>query len=46
MAPLGPIRRIIHALGYEYWLDAKGNEYNSVKHVALCAVAKALEVGR
>lgn len=30
----------------EYWLDEMGHEYTSVKHVLLCAVARALEVER
>ena len=30
----------------ETWLDQYGNEYISIEHVALCAVARALEVER
>jgi hypothetical protein len=30
----------------ETWLDQMGNEYTSIEHVALCAVAKALGVSR
>lgn len=30
----------------ETWLDQYGNEYTSIEHVALCAVARALGVDR
>lgn len=33
-------------IAYTYYLDQYGNEYTSIEHVALCAVAKALQVSR
>lgn len=51
-APLGPIkwnpvfRWQTDELIAETWLDQYGNEYTSIEHVALCAVAKALQVSR
>lgn len=51
-APLGPVkwnpifRYQANELVEETWLDQYGNEYTSIEHVALCAVARALEVER
>ncbi len=41
MAPLGPIRTIQTPV-QRYYLDQMGNEYNSIEHILLCAVSKAL----
>ena len=53
-APLGPIKRHsiwVRTGPYgddvewleDYYTDQYGNEYNSVEHVALCAVSAALK---
>lgn len=42
VAPLGPIKAI-GIWKFVYYVDRYGNEYNSVKHVAFCAVMEALK---